>query len=101
MKVRMLKLMAGPDGIHFPGQVVDFPDGEAQDLIRGDYAEEVIPSDVERRKDEPSEEDDAGSEEDDAGSEESEPVRETAAVEPPEKAIAPKKTVKKRRKSGG
>lgn len=35
MKVRLLQRMAGPDGNFAPGTVLDLPDAEAQQLIRG------------------------------------------------------------------
>lgn len=66
MKIRMLTLAAGPDGVLQPGQEVDLPGEQARALIEGGYAEAV------------------------------EKIRETAAVEPPEKAVTPKKTRKRR-----
>ncbi len=41
MKVRMLTLMAGPDGILRPDQVVDLPKKKAQALIDGGFAVKV------------------------------------------------------------
>jgi hypothetical protein len=67
MRVKMKTLAAGPDGVLRPGQEVDLPTAQAKALIEGGYAEPV-------------------------GT-----VQETAAVEPSEKAVMPKKT--KRRSS--
>lgn len=67
MKIRMKTLAAGPDGILSPGQEVDLPADKARALIEGGYAEAVSK------------------------------VRETAAVEPPEQAVTPKKVRKRRR----
>lgn len=66
MKIRMKTLAAGPAGVYRPGQEVDLPADEARALIEGGYAEAVGK------------------------------VRETAAVEPPEEAVMPKKTRKRR-----
>ena len=93
MKIRMKSLMAGPDGIYHPGQEVEVADDLAKALIKAGYAEEIILSDIERRKDVA---DDEGIE---AAGDEASQVRETAAVEPPEQAVTPKKT-RKRRKPG-
>ncbi len=38
MKVRMKTLMAGPDGVLQPGQVVDLPVEQAETLIAGGFA---------------------------------------------------------------
>lgn len=76
MKVKMKTLAAGPEGLYQPGQEVDLPAAQAKALIAGGYAEEVVLADVEQQQKEPAE-------------------RETAAVEPPEKAVVPKKTRKR------
>jgi hypothetical protein len=65
MKVKMRTLAAGPDGLYQPGQEIDLPAKQARALIEGGYAEAV------------------------------EQIREVAAVEPPEKAVTPKKTRKR------
>lgn len=44
MKVRMLNIMAGPDGVRHPGEVVDFPAPVAQALIADRSAEAVEPA---------------------------------------------------------
>ncbi len=41
MKIKILTLMAGPDGIRKPGQVFDLPQDEADALIAGGYAEKM------------------------------------------------------------
>lgn len=77
MKVRMITLAAGPEGVLQPGQEVELPAKEAMALIAGGYAEEVESQPAEETL---------------------ESVRETAAVEPPEQAVTPKKTTKRRKK---
>lgn len=42
MKVKLLTLMSGPEGIFHPGAVVDFPEEKAQALIEGGFAELVL-----------------------------------------------------------
>ena len=39
MKVKLLSRIAGPDGCHNPGDVVDLPTDFAGELVRGRYAE--------------------------------------------------------------
>ena len=41
MKVKLYTTMAGPDGTHMAGSVVDMGDEQAQALIDGGYAVEV------------------------------------------------------------
>ena len=89
MKVRMRTLAAGPGGVLRPGQVVDLPEKQARALIQGGYAEEVIPSDVERGER-------AG-----ARPAPTEAVRETAVLEVEEQAVTPKGTRKRGPKSSG
>jgi len=69
MKVKMKTLAAGPDGVYPPGIEVDLPHKQAMALIEGGYAEAVGQ------------------------------VRETAAVEPPEQAVMPKKTTRRKKKA--
>lgn len=77
MKIRMKTLAAGPEGVLQPGQEVDVDDALAKEWIARGYAEEV---------------------ETGLAEEASEAVRETAAVEPPEQAVTPKKTTRQRKK---
>jgi hypothetical protein len=65
----MLRLAAGPEGVWPAGTEVNVPDDLAKALLEGGYAEAVATE------------------------------RETAAVEPPEQAVSPKRVIK-RRKSG-
>ena len=44
MRVRMLTLMAGPEGIRSPGSVVDVPQADAVALIDGGFAESAEPA---------------------------------------------------------
>lgn len=69
MRIKMKTLAAGPNGVLSPGQEVEVAGDLARALIEGGYAEAV------------------------------EKIWETAAAEPPEQAVSPKK-VRKRRKSG-
>ncbi len=39
MRVKMLKIDAGPNGTRLPGQVVDIEDAEAEDMIADGAAE--------------------------------------------------------------
>lgn len=39
MKVRMRTLMAGPDGVHSPGDMADLPNEQAIAMIDGGYAD--------------------------------------------------------------
>lgn len=41
MKIKMLTLMAGPDGVRQPGKVYDLPPAEAAALIEAGAAEKV------------------------------------------------------------
>ena len=41
MRIRMRTLYAGPSGVIFPQQVVDFPATEAMVLVAGGYADAV------------------------------------------------------------
>ena len=41
MKVKMLTLQAGPQGVREVGQIYTVPDKEAKELIEGGYAVEV------------------------------------------------------------
>ncbi len=41
MKIKMLTLMAGPDGVRQPGRVYDLPPAEAAALIEAGAAEKV------------------------------------------------------------
>jgi hypothetical protein len=41
VKIRMLSIMAGPDGNADAGQVIERPDDVARGLIEAGYAEEV------------------------------------------------------------
>lgn len=38
MRIRMLTLMAGPEGIRSPGSVVDLPPADAYALVEGGFA---------------------------------------------------------------
>lgn len=44
MKVRLKTLMAGPEGVHPPGSVIEASNEEAEILIAGGYAESVSPA---------------------------------------------------------
>lgn len=41
MRIRMLTIMAGPDGIVHPGQEVDLAPERARELIDGGFAEAI------------------------------------------------------------
>lgn len=41
MKVKMLTLQAGPNGVREAGRIYDVPEAEARQLIEGRYAVEV------------------------------------------------------------
>ena len=41
MKIKMITLMAGPNGSRMPGKIYDVPAQEAETLIAGGYAEKV------------------------------------------------------------
>lgn len=41
MKVEMLTISCGPKGNHHPGQIIDVPEAEAKDLIKGGHAKAV------------------------------------------------------------
>lgn len=41
MRIRMLTRAAGPSGNYAPGDLADFPDAVAQELLDGGYAERV------------------------------------------------------------
>jgi len=72
MKIRMLTLMAGPDGVLAPDQVVNLPKEKAQALIEGGFA---VAFEKQKAEGKP----------------------EAAAVEPPETTAKPKP----KKKSGG
>lgn len=38
MKVKLLTLMAGPDGTYNAGQIIDMTEAQAKELIQGGYA---------------------------------------------------------------
>lgn len=38
MKLRLIARMAGPEGNHAPGSVIDLPDAKATALVAGGYA---------------------------------------------------------------
>lgn len=38
MKLKLLTLMAGPDGTYNAGQIVDMTEAQAKELIQGGYA---------------------------------------------------------------
>lgn len=67
MKVKMVTLAAGPEGMLRPGAEIDLPQEKAMALIEGGYA---VPVHV---------------------------VRETATVEPPEQAVEPESKPRRRR----
>lgn len=66
--VRMVKLMAGPDGVFHPGQVVLVDDKTADQLVKSHSAEVVAGKSVSKK---------------------SERVEETATLEAPEQAVKP------------
>lgn len=41
MKVKLRTIYASPQRIAFPGTIIDVPDGEAEALVDGNYAELV------------------------------------------------------------
>lgn len=41
MKLRMRTLSAGPKGVRRPGQIVDVPEAEGEQLLKGGYAERL------------------------------------------------------------
>lgn len=43
MKITMLTLQAGPDGVRKPGESYDVPSAEAEALIAGGYAKKTEP----------------------------------------------------------
>ena len=43
-KVKLITTMAGPDGVHSSGAVVEFEDVQADDLVKGGYATFVGPT---------------------------------------------------------
>jgi hypothetical protein len=49
MRIKMLTLMAGPDEVRKPGQIVDVPDKEAKSLVDGGYAVAVKATEEARR----------------------------------------------------
>jgi len=58
VRVILSSIMAGPNGVAQPGDVVDLPDEEAQQLIDGGHAKKAsgVPADVvERAVDKPAE----------------------------------------------
>lgn len=44
MKIIMITLQAGPDGVRKPGAVYDVPTAEAEELIAGGYAKKAAES---------------------------------------------------------
>ncbi len=43
-EIRLKTIMAGPDGVLHPGQVVSMEDAQADDLVEGGYAEYTVPA---------------------------------------------------------
>ncbi len=43
MRLRMVTLSAGPDGVHFPGSIVEMEDEAAARMVAGGYA---LPIDI-------------------------------------------------------
>lgn len=43
MKVKLRTLMANPNGVFLPNAIIELPIGEAEELIKGGYAEAVNP----------------------------------------------------------
>lgn len=52
MKIKLRTLLANPEGVFQPGTVVDFPEGQAKELVNGGYAEalEVTPPKKTKKK---------------------------------------------------
>lgn len=48
MRIRLLTLMAGPQGNYFPGQILHLPDDVAQEFIDGGFAEAAPLNEVEK-----------------------------------------------------
>ena len=74
MKIRLITLMAGPEGVFPPGSVIEVSPEEARALIAGGYAEHVPPAAL--PKVEPS-------------------AVETAAVQPGSRAVRPEAKARK------
>lgn len=49
MKVKLTSIMAGPEGSHDAGTVLDLPDKQAKELIEGRYAVAYDPKDEPER----------------------------------------------------
>ena len=75
MKIRLITLMAGPEGVFPPGSVIEVSPEEARALIAGGYAEPV-PRQAAPPKDEL-------------------PPVETAAVQPGSRAVRPESKARK------
>ena len=75
MKIRLITLMAGPEGVFPPGSVIEVSPEEARALIAGGYAEPV-PRPAAAPKVEP-------------------PAVETAAVQPGSRAVRPESKARK------
>lgn len=67
MRIRMTALMAGPDGVVFPGQVVDVSPEHAKSLMDGGFAVVAEKPQSPQRQ-----------------------APESTAIDPPEKAVIPK-----------
>jgi hypothetical protein len=50
MKIKMLTLDAGPDGVREPGKIYEVPNAEAKQLIAGGYAVDATHLDVPKRR---------------------------------------------------
>lgn len=50
MRVKLRTLMANPNGVFLPNAIVDLPNGEAEELVKGGYAEAVEPPPKKPRK---------------------------------------------------
>lgn len=50
MRVKLRTLMANPNGVFLPSAIVDLPSGEAEELVKGGYAEAVEPPPKKPRK---------------------------------------------------
>ncbi len=75
MKIRLITLMAGPEGVFPPGSVIEVSPEEARALVAGGYAEPVLRT-AAPAKAEP-------------------PAVETAAVQPGSRAVRPEAKARK------
>lgn len=50
MRIKLRTLMANPNGVFFPGTIIELPVGEAEELVKGGYAEAVDPPPKKPRK---------------------------------------------------